>query len=304
MTWTQTKSLLTLLGVGASLVAGLLVGVPSAGAAAVPYTDARAIGTVGLCGADGKALTSGSVATKPFAALAVDSTAAPSPYNAKGGTATLYAYQPRQGVDPGEWSGEQLTGSSQFSNPAHPMASSTLLDSSLADFIGDFPPKWNGLIQLRVYLSAPDQPTYSAKYDATDLQVSGSTWKVVRGGDAACGAGTATSNENALIPQVLAEASSSAARVAAGSPPASKSANAPASTAAESPASSSSTSAAAAGVTGASGSPRAAAARSGSSRGQGSSGGTAVLAIVGALVVLAAVSAVFWWRRRSSAAVE
>ncbi len=268
-------------------------------AAAVPYTDTRVIGYIGLCDASGQAVTSGSTATLPFVAKAVNSSAAPNGYNGKGSTATLFAYQPRQGVDPGNWSGEQLTGSSQFTNPAHPATVSTLLDSSLADFVSDFPPKWDGLIQLRMYLGAPEQSAYSAKYDATDIQVSGSSWKVVQGGASLCAAGSATSNENALIPQSLASASASAAHAAA---LASASANATATASAAG--SGSSTAPASADSTprstdssSSSGSPSAAAS---SSTGHGG-GATATLVGLVAVVVVAIGGGAYWWWRRQQA---
>jgi len=112
----------------------------------------------------------------------------------------LYAYQPRDGVSPGEWSGEMLTASARYSNPAHPMAQATAADSTLADFVDAYPPQWNGFVQLRIYLGAPDQPIFSATYAATDLQISGDTWTVVRGGSVPCNSGTAVSLEDLVTP--------------------------------------------------------------------------------------------------------
>ena len=74
----------------------------AAGASGVPYVDANAVGTIGLCDQHDQPLTQGDVDTRPFVWKAVAETPAPAPYNGPGATATLYAYQPRKGVDPGE----------------------------------------------------------------------------------------------------------------------------------------------------------------------------------------------------------
>lgn len=292
----SNRLLVALTGAGAVgiVLAGTVLAFP-AQAASVPYTDSRVQGYLSLCDAAGKPITGGQTATTPFVAAAIGSTAAPAPYNVKGATATLYAYQPRQQIDPGEWSGEQLTGSAQFSSSAHPMAVSTLLDSSLADFVADFPPKWDGFVQLRIYLSAPNQSVYSLKYDAADIQVTGSTWKVIRGGSALCGTGTATSNEDHLIPQQLASASASASRAAAAAA-VSGASNAPTSSTAN---------AASSAAAGASAEESASASRSSSgavptasAADKGSSSDTAEIAGLGvAVVIVAAGGGIFWWRR-------
>jgi hypothetical protein len=198
---------LGLLGVVSSVLVGAGAAAASTG---VPYVDNRVAGSIGLCDEKGQPLTHGSVDTKPFVWKAVDATAAPAPYNGNGATATLYAYQPRQGVDPGEWSGEQLSASSRFSDPAHPAAALTGLDDSLSAFLGDFPPQWNGLVELRIYLGAPNEPPYSQTYDAANIAINGSNWKLVGGSPVSCDSGSAVSLE-----QVLATSSAVAASLAA-----------------------------------------------------------------------------------------
>jgi hypothetical protein len=168
---------------------------------AVPWTDTAVTGAIGLCDSSGHAIEGGNVNTTPFVWRAVSSTAAPSPYNAAGRTATLYAFQPRQGVAPGDWSGDMLTSSTRYTNPAHPMTEATGGDLSLAGFIGEFPPAWNGLLQLRMYLSAPNQPADSLSYPATTIKVTGSTWSVVNGGTGPCTAGSAESIESIVLPK-------------------------------------------------------------------------------------------------------
>jgi hypothetical protein len=165
-----------------------------------PYRDSGAIGSITLCGRNGAQLTSGSVSAKPFAWRAVDTTPSPAGYRT-GGTATLYAFQPRLGVDPGDWSGEQLTASSHYSSIAHPTAAATYADGTLASFLGDYPARWNGYVELRMYLGAPGQVPSTVSYDAADLQVSGGTWRLLDGGPNDCAAaGHAISLETATLP--------------------------------------------------------------------------------------------------------
>jgi hypothetical protein len=175
--------------------------VASAAASRTPYRDPSATGIIGLCDRAGHQITHGNINTKPFVWRAVSSQAAASPYNEAGRTATLYAYQPRQDVASGDWSGDSLTASARYSNPAHPMAQATGGDESLKDFIGEFRPMWDGLLQLRLFLGAPDQQAYSFTYPATDIKVTGNTWQVVDGGTVACNSGSAESIETILLPK-------------------------------------------------------------------------------------------------------
>src|SRR5450432_2736369 len=185
----------------------------AAAASGVPYTDARAVGTIGLCNAADQSVTTGKIADAPFVAKAIDSTAAPAPYNGADATATLFAYQPRKDVQPAEWYGEQLGASSRTSTPEHPTAVLTARDRTLADYLSDYPTKWDGLVELRVYLGAPGQPISSRTYDATDIKISGDSWQVVDGASVPCSTGQATSLEVALasaFPQLTASPSSGA----------------------------------------------------------------------------------------------
>ena len=180
-----------------------LVAAPSAGAASspVPYSDPRASGYIGLCNAAGRQITSGSIDTTPFVVRAVSSTAAPSAYSVPGRTATLYGFQPRQGLPPGVWSGAVMTAAGRYTNPAHPMVAATPIDDSLADLLSDYPLGWDNLVQLRMYLGAPNEPADSVSYPTLNLKVTGRTWKVV--GPSAkvdCMAGSVTSVETLLLP--------------------------------------------------------------------------------------------------------
>ncbi len=201
----QRAFFLGLLGLGVC-TAGLGA-TPAFAAPAIPYVDHNAVGTIGLCGQNGQPLTHGSIDAKPFIWKAVDSTAAAAPYNVSGSSAILYAYQPRQGVDPREWSGSQLSGGSRYTTPAHPTAVMTGLDDSLSAFLLDFHPQWNGLIQLRIYLKAANEPVYNLTYDATNIKITGNTWSVVGGSSVSCGLGSSVSVEQILATNQAAVAS-------------------------------------------------------------------------------------------------
>jgi hypothetical protein len=184
----------------ASLVTASTIGGPAAGARTVlPYSDSSAHGYIGLCDRSGHQITHGRLDAAPFAWRAVSSVAAQSPYDAPDRTATLYGYQPRQGLPAGDWSGQALTASARYTNPAHPMAAATAGDDSLADFIAAYQPQWDRLIQLRMYLGAPDHPVYSLEYPALDIRVSGTTWRAVDGGAVDCRSGHSTSIESILL---------------------------------------------------------------------------------------------------------
>ncbi|HTW21049.1 MAG TPA: hypothetical protein VME70_12660 [Mycobacteriales bacterium] len=184
--------------------AGLLAaaGTATAGvSSSAPYHDPNVKGYLGLCDRAGRQITQGSISTKPFAWRVVSSQPAQAPYNQAGRTATLYAYQPRKGIPAGEWSGDSLTASARYSNPSHPMTAATTRDDSLKNFIAEFRPVWNGFLQIRMYLGAPDQPAYSLTYPALDVQVTGNSWHAVGGGPVSCTGGTSESIETILLPK-------------------------------------------------------------------------------------------------------
>jgi hypothetical protein len=192
-------------GIPLLAAAGLVLVAPACSAAAAgsspPYTDPNAAGYIGLCNQAGHQITGGNISTTPLAWRAVSSEAAPAPYNNADRTAILLAYQPQQGLLPGEWSGEALTASSRYTNPAHPMAAATGGDDSLEDFIGDFPPRWDGYVELRMYLGTEDAEVYSLHYPTLNIQVTGDTWHAVEGGSVNCDTGSAESIESILLPK-------------------------------------------------------------------------------------------------------
>ncbi len=79
------------------------------------------------------------------------------------------------------WSGDTLTASTPFADPAHPTVTATATDFSLEDFLDEFPPRWDGAIQLRIYLDAPGQSALTTTYVAANLKITGDTWTQVPG---------------------------------------------------------------------------------------------------------------------------
>ncbi|MBV9291208.1 MAG: hypothetical protein JO222_02070 [Frankiales bacterium] len=184
---------------------GLLLGTAmTAFAAGAPYSDPSAVGRLGFCDRSGHAITSGPLDAIPFVAKTVGTFRPPAMYDGAGRAAYLEAYQPRQGVLPSEWSGELLASSSTYSNPAQPAVAGTAGDISIGQFVSDFPAAWNGFVQLRMYYTAPSQPTYTYRYAAADLQVSGSTWRVVDPATLSCSGSDATSVAAQLAPRAAA----------------------------------------------------------------------------------------------------
>lgn len=181
---------------------------PAEASGPVPYTDPAVVGSLGLCDSQGHQVSSGSTATQPFVATAVSSVAAPSGYGGAGRGAVLYAFQPIENVPANAWSGEEITGNSHYSNPAHPMTAATGGDPALQNFVSDYPPKWDGLVQLRLYSTAPGKTIDSTSYAALDIKITGATWQAVDGGSVACTAGRAVSVETKLLPKAALRAPS------------------------------------------------------------------------------------------------
>jgi len=157
----------------------------------VPYDDPQSAGLLTLCSEDGKAVTEGSVDDLPFADVALGETALPSELDPTGSVATLFAYQPREGVAASEFSGTPLTAAGELTDPEHPAVRVTEDVWTLADFVTAFPADHDGYVQLRLVLGTPEAGTLSeSPYDTADLRVDGDRWELVRGGSASCaGAG-------------------------------------------------------------------------------------------------------------------
>lgn len=164
----------------------------------LPYTDPGQAGLLTLCNTALQPITHGSITTKPFVWRVVSSVPAPKYLRVEGATAALFAYQPRPYTPAGAWSGSIMGAESVYSNPDHPMAQFTPIDQPLDYFTQAFPPIWDHLVELRLYLSAPGISADDLGYGAADLQISGNTWKLVAGGHASCTSGGAISRATLL----------------------------------------------------------------------------------------------------------
>lgn len=272
-------------------LAAMTVAAPFAAAAtaAAPFKDANVVGSLTFCSRTGQPITSGSLNTMPFAWKTVSSSPAPALYRGATGRATLAAYQPLKYVDPGDWSGGQLTGSSSFTNSGHPVVQATNGDSPLLGFVQSYPPHWQGLVEIRMIFSGNNLPQHIAPYPAAVVRVSGSSWTLVSGGGSSCSASKGVSDETKLLPKkrlahprVLVPAGSS-------SNAATKAGNSSAKSSGASSTSGSSRSSSA------DGSANLAAESTPTGTSTGTKTGVA-LAVIG-LTALAA-TAIFWWRRR------
>ena len=179
----------------AALAAALIalasqVPAPAASASSgVPFADENANGTITLCGRNGQALTSGSLMDVPFVWKAVSSSPAPTGYT----RAYLALYQPIEHEDPGNWTGYPMTDVSVFSNPAHPVAQATNLDSPLLEPDRQIPPYWDGLYELRMFYTGRDVEPFTSSYPVAVIRVSGTEWSLASGGGASCSSGSAVS---------------------------------------------------------------------------------------------------------------
>lgn len=206
-------------------------GLASAASGPSVPTDARAHGFVALCGPDGNPVTGGSLDTTPFVWTAISSQPPSAAYTGPGRNADLTIYQERPGVDPADWSGDQLTADTRYADPAYPTAQATRKDISLRVITHEFPPEGRGLYQLRMNYGRLGYGIDPGAYAASTIAVTGDTWHVVAGGTIACSHGRGTSSEVTLgvtqaepAPSYAAEVASAQHRaggpVAAATPPA------------------------------------------------------------------------------------
>lgn len=179
-------------------LAALSIATVEAGPAAAgsrPIGDPDARGFIGLCDTHDHNVTGGRVGAKPFVWKAVGSVPPPRTFLGHGENAVLNIYQPRPGVPPGDWSGDQLTAATFYYTPRAPSTQATLKDSPLSLIVKEFPPLVDGLYELRMYFGKSNVGLYSAKYPATFIRVEGDRWSVVSGGTVNCAASSGQSAE-------------------------------------------------------------------------------------------------------------
>lgn len=185
----------------------------SAGVAGLP-ADPAATGAIGLCNERNQNVTGGSIDATPFVWKAVTTTRPPAAYQGRAQNTVLNIYQPRPDAEPSDYSGGSLNSATFYDRQDLPTAQSTYSDQSLRQFIGQYPPKADGLYQLRMYYGRQGYGIYTSRYPVTTIQVVGSRWHVVRGVAVDCAGGTGVSNEQAT--GVVTRAQVTAHRPAAG----------------------------------------------------------------------------------------
>jgi hypothetical protein len=155
----------------------------------VPFGDPNVQGWLTFCNRHDQPVTSGSLYTVPFVWKAISSAAPPAGYRNEKARATLYAYQPIQYVDPGDWTGSQITGDTIFNNPNHPVVQATNADLPLIGFTQVYPLHWDHLAEIRMMWTAVDSSQLQTPYAAAVIRVTGSTWTLVEGGGGSCSQG-------------------------------------------------------------------------------------------------------------------
>jgi hypothetical protein len=139
-----------------------------------------ALGGLVLVDKTGAAVSKGDLSMKPVAFYAV----ALGPGRTGDKLAQLRLATPQVGVDPLLWSGDSITGATEYPNasaPASvakldlPVASGTATDFSFADYISEFPNQstaagYQNLYELRLYTSGPGQGP-AAVYWRIDIRV-------------------------------------------------------------------------------------------------------------------------------------
>jgi hypothetical protein len=280
----------------ASLALALTVGLvamPAASATAIPFTDPNAHGSIGFCDSAAHEVTSGDIGAAPFTAYAVSSAPAPAGYGTdKQGRAALYAYQPIQYLDPGNWSGKQMSAASIFTNSRYPKSAQTVVDPALVDFTSAFPPHWDGLVQFRMFFSAPYRAPYASTYPTAVVKVAGNRWSLIQGGGVPCNSGKSTSVEVRSLPKSVFNNATPRATPGAAGATGSTSHHGTTGTSKDASSAAGAASGGASSAT-ADASPVAAAKKSGTSTG-------AVWAILLAAVAAATIGFVVWRRRRTS----
>ncbi|HKD97415.1 MAG TPA: Ig-like domain-containing protein [Micromonosporaceae bacterium] len=170
---------LVLVGATAVLM-GVVAGTASGDQPPAWEPEPGVLGSISFFDANGTEVTSGDIGQHPSAFYA----AASGPGRDGDTKAQLKAFTPQVGVPPPLWTGDTLTGATDYPNtnaPPNiaamtvPVAAGTPGDLSLADYISEFPnnlpdPGYTNLYELRLYTSGPGR-TQDVLYFRTDIRV-------------------------------------------------------------------------------------------------------------------------------------
>ncbi len=174
-----------LAGGGAALAAG-------GGGATPPWESSISpapYGSITFYNAEGQVITGGSITANGLGAYAVASTAAPSGYT----KATLFIKTPVSGENPGLWSGEQISSSTNFPNSsapseiadtANPVETNPGTDSTVSSYIAAFPNTqtasgYVGLYDVRLEATGAGLPALSSYWDTViSVDTTNNTWSV------------------------------------------------------------------------------------------------------------------------------
>ena len=182
----------TLAGVG--LMAGGGAALAAGGGGPTPPWESSIspapLGSITFYNAQGQVVTGGNLTDSGFGAYAVAS----APYTAATGytKATLYAYTPVAGQNPGTWSGEEISLASTFPNASAPGAIGTTANPvqsggdefPFTQYITAFPNTqttsgYTNVYDIRMKLSGIGLPTPTAYYDTViSVNTSAGTWSV------------------------------------------------------------------------------------------------------------------------------
>src|SRR4051794_32952963 len=179
----SSRSRILVVGAGVLAVlvvaAGLIFWRAQGTDATVPYDDPQAAGLLTLCSTDGKAVTEGRTSDRPLADVVLGRSGLPAGVDPAGAVATLFAYQPRSGVEASEFSGAPITAAGALTDPARPAVAVTGDAWSVGDFVTAYPATADGYVQLRLYLGTPQAGTLTENpYDTADLRVDGVRWEL------------------------------------------------------------------------------------------------------------------------------
>ncbi|HWI43041.1 MAG TPA: hypothetical protein VNS81_05440 [Nocardioides sp.] len=181
----RTRVAVAALGAAAAVLAGVAGWRLVAGEEQAPYDDAASTGGLTLC-SHGKPVTEGRTSERPFADVVVGETPLPAGTDPAGAVATLFAYQPREGIAASEFSGSPLTAAARLVSPSRPAARVSTDSWTIGDFVTAFPARFDGYVQLRLLGGTAELGTLTKAYDTADIRVEGDRWHLVRGGHASC----------------------------------------------------------------------------------------------------------------------